>query len=73
MTITRRKQIATWVMLMSMSAFDSTPAVAQFQSQQEIARLPAAPADQRIPYGDDRMQFGDLRSPPATDRIQSPL
>lgn len=46
-----------------MVAFDSSHAIAQFQSQQDVARLPAAPADDRIPYGSDRLQFGDLRLP----------
>ncbi len=29
----------------------------------DIPKLPAGKADQRIPYGDDPLQFGDLRLP----------
>ena len=32
-------------------------------SQQDVARLPVAPADHRIAYGPDAMQFGELRLP----------
>lgn len=56
------KPICTFLMLLLMNALGS-PAVAQFLSQQDISRLPAAPADHRIPYGNDALQFGDLRLP----------
>ncbi|HEX7316481.1 MAG TPA: alpha/beta hydrolase [Pyrinomonadaceae bacterium] len=40
------------------------PAGAQNLSFEEIERLPASPADYRIAYGDETLQFGDLRLPP---------
>jgi len=58
-----RKRICTLVTLMLMYVFNNSTAVAQFLSQQDIAKLPAAPADHRIKYGKDPMQFGDLRLP----------
>ena len=36
---------------------------AQNLSFEEVEKLPASPADQRIPYGDGPLQFGDLRLP----------
>ena len=57
------KRIFALVTLMLMYAFNDGSAVAQFLTQQDIARLPAAPADHRIPYGKDPLQFGDLRLP----------
>lgn len=39
------------------------PAAGQFLSQQDVEGLPAAPADHRIQYGGDPLQFGDLRLP----------
>lgn len=39
------------------------PAGAQNLSFEEIEKLPASPADHRIAYGEDPLQFGDLRLP----------
>lgn len=38
-------------------------ATAQFLSQREVEGMPAAPADHRVQYGKDALQFGDLRLP----------
>lgn len=45
------------------NAFGCGSAATQFLSQQDVARLPAAPADHRIAYGAGALQFGDLRLP----------
>ena len=37
--------------------------LAQLMTTQDILKMPAPPADHRIPYGDDPLQFGDLRLP----------
>ena len=52
-----------FVLLMLLNTFGSGPAAAQSLSQQDVARLSVAPADHRIAYGADRLQFGDLRLP----------
>jgi len=46
-----------------MHAINSSEVAAQFLSQQDIAKLPSDPADRRIQYGKDPMQFGELRLP----------
>lgn len=46
--------------------FFAQPARAQNLSFGEIEKLPTSPADHRIAYGDDSLQFGDLRLPPGT-------
>ena len=48
---------------MLMNAFACGSAAAQLLTQQDVAKLPAAPADHRIKYGADPLQFGDLRLP----------
>lgn len=44
--------------------FFAQPVGAQNLSFGEVEKLPAPPADHRIAYGDDPLQFGDLRLPP---------
>jgi acetyl esterase/lipase len=41
---------------------------AQFLGPQEIHQLPSSPADHRIHYGNDPLQFGDLRLPKTSGR-----
>jgi len=59
MPINKKLQV-TLLMLMSIAGPGSVSAQL---SQQDVARLPVAPADHRIAYGPDAMQFGDLRLP----------
>ena len=61
--LSRSKPLRLFGLLMLLHAFDCGSAAAQFLSQQDVARLPAAPADHRIKYGADPLQFGDLRLP----------
>ena len=42
---------------------NSFMAEAQFLGPQEVHQLPSSPADHRIHYGNDPLQFGDLRLP----------
>lgn len=63
-----RQRICTLIILILMNIFNNNPVVAQFLSQGDIAKLPAAPADRRIQYGKDPMQFGDLRLPKGKGR-----
>ena len=51
------------VLLMLLNTLACGAATAQFLSQQDVARLSVAPADHRIAYGADPLQFGDLRLP----------
>jgi acetyl esterase/lipase len=46
-----------------LNAFACGSAFAQFLTQHDVAKLAAAPADHRINYGADPLQFGDLRLP----------
>ena len=57
--ITLGRPIRLFVLLMLLNA----SAAAQLLTQQDVAKLPAAPADHRIKYGADPLQFGDLRLP----------
>lgn len=41
----------------------SLTANAQFLRPQDVVKLPSSPADHRIQYGSDPLQFGDLRLP----------
>src|ERR671913_727631 len=50
------------IALLMLNAFGLGTAAAQL-SQQDVARLSVTPADHRIAYGPDAMQFGDLRLP----------
>ncbi|HWL72771.1 MAG TPA: hypothetical protein VNQ74_02725, partial [Burkholderiaceae bacterium] len=50
------------MLLMLLNILGLGGAVAQL-SQQDVARQPVAPADHRIAYGPDAMQFGELRLP----------
>ena len=59
MTFAVRVSIALFMLL---NAVGLGPVAAQL-SQQDVARLNVAPADHRIAYGSDVMQFGDLRLP----------
>jgi acetyl esterase/lipase len=43
-------------------------AEAQFLGPQEVHQLPSSPADHRIHYGNDPLQFGDLRLPKTSGR-----
>jgi acetyl esterase/lipase len=43
-------------------------AEAQFLGPQEVHQLPSSPADHRIHYGKDPLQFGDLRLPKTSGR-----
>ena len=43
-------------------------AEAQFLGPQEVHQLPSSPADHRIHYGNDPLQFGDLRLPKTLGR-----
>lgn len=52
-----------FLLLMLINATACGPGAAQLLTQQDVARLPAAPADHRIQYGADPLQFGDLRLP----------
>lgn len=63
-----RQRICTLIILILMNIFNNNSVVAQFLSQGDIAKLPAAPADRRIKYGKDPMQFGDLRLPKSKGR-----
>ena len=49
-------------LLMLLNSLGLGTAAAQL-SQQDVARLSVPPADHRIAYGPDAMQFGDLRLP----------
>ncbi len=50
---------------LSLALLASAPASAQpFLRPADINALPSKPADARIPYGPDSLQFGDLRLPP---------
>ncbi|HKO67715.1 MAG TPA: alpha/beta fold hydrolase [Burkholderiaceae bacterium] len=52
-----------WVAsLMFLNTFSLVPVAAQL-SQQDVGRLSFRPADHRIAYGPDALQFGDLRLP----------
>ena len=51
------------VMLLMLMSIAGPGSVSAQLSQQDVARLPVAPADHRIAYGPDAMQFGDLRLP----------
>ena len=44
-------------------AVAGTPLAAQQLTFTQLAALPAPPPDHRIPYGDDSLQFGNLRLP----------
>ena len=55
------KQIRV-ALLMLLNIFGLGSVAAQL-SQQDVARLPVPPADHRIAYGPDPMQFGELRLP----------
>ncbi len=59
MNRSKRVQI---VLLMLLNTLGCGPAAAQL-TQQDVARLAVAPADHRIAYGADPLQFGDLRLP----------
>ena len=43
-------------------------AAAQLLGPQDVNKLPSTPADHRIPYGKDPLQFGDLRLPKSNGR-----
>ena len=43
-------------------------AKAQFLGPQQVNTLPSSPADHRIQYGKDPLQFGDLRLPETSGR-----
>jgi len=51
------------LLILGFALNNSRPARAQVISLKEALNLPKPPADHRIPYGDDRNQFGDLRLP----------
>ena len=57
------RQVRVAVALMISGVATNAAAAAQFLTQQDVARLAAAPAQHRVAYGNDRMQFGDLRLP----------
>ena len=46
-----------------LAATPATPKAQQFLRPSDINALPSKPADARIPYGPDSLQFGDLRLP----------
>ena len=51
------------LLILGFALNNSRPARAQVISLKEALNLSKPPADHRIPYGDDRNQFGDLRLP----------
>ena len=55
----------TWIQisLLAIWCINSTTASAQLLRLQDVNKLPAAPADHRIRYGSDSLQFADLRLP----------
>ena len=57
-----RSRLIHFVLVMLLDTFGSGPAAAQL-TQQDVARLSVAPADHRLAYGPDPLQFGDLRLP----------
>lgn len=58
-----RKRVLTPLLALFALCFISTIASAQLLRQQDINNLPSSPADHRIQYGRDPLQFGDLRLP----------
>jgi acetyl esterase/lipase len=56
--------IRTWTMLTSALAVLLTVLSAQSLRPADVDKLPSKPADARIQYGADPLQFGDLRLPP---------
>ena len=51
------------LLILGFALKNGRPAGAQVISLKEAVNLPKPPPDHRIPYGDDRNQFGDLRLP----------
>jgi acetyl esterase/lipase len=52
------------LLISSVFAFDAVQTThAQNMTYQDIERIPVPPADHRISYGDDPLQFGELRLP----------
>ena len=51
------------LLILGFALNNSRPARAQVISLKEALKLSKPPPDHRIPYGDDRNQFGDLRLP----------
>jgi acetyl esterase/lipase len=58
-----RGSILVFALLLFASALHNKSARAQVMSVEDALKLPQPPPDHRIPYGDDPLQFADLRLP----------
>ena len=63
-----RKKVFQHLLVMTAIGVLYPIAKAQFLGPQQVNKLPSSPADHRIPYGKDPLQFGDLRLPKTPGR-----
>ncbi len=62
-TIQIAKSACAFILLLFIGSVFSHPIQAQSVSFADIQKLPKPPADHRLAYGDDPLQFGELRLP----------